>query len=869
MDSLDRYWGKAAQPDQGAGDAFHLFVLHCLDVAAVADAWLDASRSLQRQLDASGPSGRAWLLFFIALHDLGKLDVGFQVKAPAAVAALDPYPSDARSHLPTGRYWHGPEGYRLAFRELSDWLGVSDEDELFEECRDAWEPWLAAVTGHHGIVPFDTAETSGPGQLPRSLIPPSVREADRLARRAWVRRAAELFLHPAGLDLRSLPPSASPLLAGFCSVCDWLGSNTDYFAYVGRPVDYRIYLDERAVPAARILRDSGLCRGTLAVGGMPALFPDKTPRQVQTLVDGIPLEPGLTLIEAPTGCGKTEAALAYASHLLAAGLTDSVVFALPTQATANAMLGRLEAVAPKLFTDGNANLVLAHGKSRFNPDFIDLKRAATARTAQTDEAERDAYVQCAQWLGQSRKRAFLGQIGVCTVDQVLMGVLPVKHGFVRTFGVGRSVLIVDEVHAYDRYMYGLLKTVLERQREADGTAVLLSATLPLHQRRRLVAAWRKGTALAADAPYPLVTHVASAGGTVALTPARAQRPDPRAVAVRCVETSQAFPTDGVRQALVDAARAGARVAVVCNLVDEAQRLTRELRAAAPDVAIDLFHARYRFCDRLEHERRVLALYGPEARHDRGRILVATQVVEQSLDLDFDWLVTQLCPADLLFQRLGRLHRHPRPRPPGFERPCCTVLIPTEADFGRHRWVYSDRRALWRTVQLLRGTKVAIRFPRAYREWVEQVYAEEPWHDEPAAIDEAWQTYDAEQRAAWKEALRRTRERRNPFADTDEVIQILTRDGDPSLPVLPLLGGSAGPTLLDGRSLAELEDWQCDEAIELNTVAVPKTWKKRLPPIADERYEVVMQPAGSETWLAEYELGSLRYSIEFGLEFAAG
>lgn len=199
--------------------------------------------------------------------------------------------------------------------------------------------------------------------------------------------------------------------------------------------------------------------------------------------------------------------MAYAWCLLDKGLADSIIFALPTQATANAMLKRLETCAPLIFND-QTNLVLAHGKAAFNEDFWHLKSSYRQRTEQGKE---EARVQCAECLSSSRKRVFLGQIGVCTVDQVLISVLPVRHKFVRGFGLGKSILIVDEVHAYDSYMYGLLEEVLKQQHVAGGSALLFSATLPHHQREALSKTWGGSLSCQEKSPYPLVTHVGKRG----------------------------------------------------------------------------------------------------------------------------------------------------------------------------------------------------------------------------------------------------------------------------------------------------------------------------------------------------------------------
>ncbi|WP_157679832.1 CRISPR-associated helicase/endonuclease Cas3 [Nitrosococcus watsonii] len=595
---------------------------------------------------------------------------------------------------------------------------------------------------------------------------------------------------------------------------------------------------------------------------MPVVFPTFIPHQVQTLVESLPTEAGLTIIEAPTGSGKTEAALAYASKLLAAGLADSIVFALPTQATANAMLKRLESIAGILFPENDSSLVLAHGKARYNPDFIALKEAVRPHTAQARE---EALVQCAEWLVQSRKRVFLGQIGVCTIDQVLISVLPVKHKFVRGFGVGKSVLIVDEVHAYDSYMYGLLEAVLSQQRAGGGSAILLSATLPYPQRQQLAAAWQPKASLEEEAPYPLVTYLGANEGPQTWRPAEAEMPRPRTVGLDCLRLPGASPDAGLRYHIIAAATAGAQVAVICNLVDDAQRLAKQLRAQT-QVPVDLFHARFRFRDRLAKEQQVLSQYGKEGLRDKGRILVATQVIEQSLDLDFDWMVTQLCPVDLLFQRLGRLHRHSRPRPDGYGEPRCTVLLPEAADYGPHGVIYANRRVLWRTEQRLQQANGQMTFPEAYRDWIESVYAEQAWPDEPESILEAYDGFMAERWAQAQAARSLVNTRMKPFKDEDNKIRVLTRDGEQQLNMLPVQNTADGLALLDGDLLSQLSEWEKAEVLNQQTVAVPSSWNQWLPPAEDTGLHILaMEPIEEGIWEVFLDSVRLRYSREFGLE----
>jgi CRISPR-associated endonuclease/helicase Cas3 len=830
------YWGKARPVAEGA--PFHLFACHSLDVIAVADQWLQLSPVLGRSLCAGQQPHivRAWVRFFVGLHDIGKLDARFQAKAPHVVQRLAP---DRAQHVnrlsgDSSGYDHGEMGYRWALAELDLYIrSISNDDGLVHLYDDAWRPWLAAVNGHHGALP--KGSSTGKGVLPSIL-----QKVDREARATWVATLENLCLAPEGVSLTDLPPSAPPLLAGFCSVADWLGSNTDYFPYADSPSDPVDYLASRADRARAVLRAAGLLGRPTRQGGMAAVFPERQPRQVQTLVDHLPRTAGLTLIEAPTGSGKTEAALSYAAYLLATNCADSVVFALPTQATANAMLDRLKSVAPRLFPECDVNIVMAHGKSQFNPTFIDLRAAAKPATVQR---ETEALVQCADWLAQSRKRAFLGQIGVCTIDQVLLSVLPVRHAFVRTLGIGRSVLIVDEVHAYDSYMYGLLEEVIRRQKAAGGAVVLLSATLPHNQRIKLAQSWGLTSELDALAPYPLVTHVDADGQPNYFQPGGAHQPESRSVRVELQVEAEAFPGDETCKRILAAARAGARVAVICNLVDHAQRLARLLREVATDIPIDIFHARYQFCDRQARELLVQERYGPNAPRKHGRVLVATQVVEQSLDLDFDWMVAQLCPVDLLFQRLGRLHRHARSRLSGFEQPKVSVLIPQEPDFGRHKYIYENVRVMWRTKQMLMS-KAEIEFPAAYRDWIERVYAEEDWPDEPDEIVEAWDKWYVKQRAAWEEARQLASGQATAY-DDDDRIQVFTRDGEMSLTVLPVKDGA----LWNGRAIESLEEWEKGEVINQHSVAVPANWKSFLPPANDGIYHLAMYEA-DDGWGAE-------------------
>lgn len=862
-----QYWGKADEKYLGE-PKWHPLAYHCLDVSAVAASWWDANPTIRRTFLSSFNSThltenqlRAWILFFTALHDLGKFDIRFQLKAPNALAAAwRPLGKEDHglSKIDIAEFDHGWAGIAWANLEYQSWLGHGDADrEIWEQ----WRPWLAAVTGHHGDfypprmdgLNLDTDE--------------AFTQHDQNARQEFVSALAGLFLEQAGLSFKDMPPncstSAQSLLAGFCAICDWVGSNTDVFEYQMHGTFLADYFATsikkmQGGQLGDVLYRFGLLAKPIDYKGLTALLKtNETPRGIQVEVDNLPSTPGLTLIEAPTGSGKTEAALAYAWRLLNQGVADSIVFALPTQATANAMLDRVEEFAAQAF--GAANIVLAHGKREFNTGFKQLAARGAYTTAQ---GKTEAAVQCAAWLANSRKRVFLGQIGVCTVDQVLLSVLPVRHKFVRGFGLNKAVLIIDEVHAYDAYMHGLLGQVLRHQKANGGTVILLSATLPANVRTKLLGTWDSSGV--DDAPYPALWHATQGAATCTTVPVD-QQPPCREVGIECIKLPAAFPDDAVVRRIIAAAQAGARIAVVMNLVDDAQRLARLLRGKTT-LDVDVFHARYRFMDRQKKEEATLANYGRDASREKGRILVATQVVEQSLDLDFDWMVTQICPVDLLFQRLGRLHRHERKRSPEFEIARCTVLTVEEKDYGLHKLIYGNTRVLWRTQQLLTGVNKIV-FPVSYRGWIGQVYQRDDWTDEPEAISCEYDTYSALQRSREADALRLTTMTLRTYRDEDDRVTGLTRDGEMSLTVLPM---QPNDRLLNGQTISGLNERDIPETLNLHAIPTPASWKGRLTDcrldtegnLAGYR-QLEMTADGQRAWTAIG--GKFHYSEDFGLE----
>jgi CRISPR-associated endonuclease/helicase Cas3 len=871
-----RYWGKAKRDAVQPEPDYHLLAYHSLDVAAVGELWWEKSRSIRHSFtqitDLSERDTKSWVLFFIALHDYGKWDIRFQRKAPAVLKAVNP--DLARLNLSLSEneihsYYHGPEGLAWFFHDneerfsVDDWMDDSSEDWGF------WSAWFAAVAGHHGHIPDNQVETA---VLPISCKP--LEPQFKAARLSWLKALEALFLQPAGLSLSNNPPVLEKkeqiMLAGFCSICDWLGSS-DFFPY---DIEYQVtqqklkrWYEGRSKFAETALTSSGLISHTRPNPSIDKLLKKgQAARQVQCLIEKLPYEQSLTLIEASTGSGKTEAALAYAWKLLNQGLADSIIFALPTQATANAMFERLEKAAENIFQE-ETNLVLAHGRSKYQESFINLQQASKLKSFQGEE---EAWVQCGEWIAQSRKRIFLGQIGVCTVDQVLVSVLPIRHKFVRGFGIGRSVLVVDEVHAYDNYMYGLLNGVLQQQKAAGGSAILLSATLPAHQKQSLATAWECQLDDEVNDRYPLITNCfQNSTQTFDLESYPHHQPPIQYVDIELFSDESLLPNKELLQRIEQAVFNGAQVCIVCNLVDVAQNLYQLIAQQFDDNTeldqeqISLFHSRFTFNDRKVKEQTVLDTFGletnPKNVRDKGHLLIATQVVEQSLDIDFDWLITQLCPVDLLFQRMGRLHRHERKRPKGFEKRLCTVLAPDSLDYQLHELIYGNSRVLWRTHQLLEKAlkkSSQIEFPTAYREWIEPVYQEDEWVGEPEVIKVSYEKYEEMAYASSCNAKQLMNSSMNPMKDDDAKVSLLTRDGEMSLSLVPYTINSDGNRcLLDGKVEKGLDKAERFEAINLNTTPIPQSWGRtsdRLPESDDHGL----------IWL-EMQMKQHGYSCNFG------
>ena len=649
MDSCLTWPGKSADPETGIS---HPAVYHMLDVAAVADRLLVGAG-----FDRSQHQG---LVLLAALHDLGKIGNRFRDMIKDGETQGD-------------RHWQVSMAWFAHFdRDVLDPL-------LGGHCQTRFALYAAAA-GHHGGPP-EAADMGGGGNWQR-MVKGAGPQAETDARRViqefsalWPEaslEALEFGYEDAGRDWRRSAPILSRWFTGLVSVADWVGSNTTWFPATAAEPDIAGYLLIARERADVALQMSGLCGASPSQRDAGKLFAFDTfsPMQRAVLAAELPAGQTLAVIEDSTGSGKTEAALMLAHRMLQVGKGDGLFFALPTMATANAMWTRLTALGPMF--DGKPSFALAHSRARLHHAFRDLQ----GRTM--SEPEPDT-ITCAEWFADGRRKALLAQIGVGTIDQMLLGVLPTRYYALRLYALSRKILVVDEAHDYDPFMQAELEALLTFHAMLGGSAILMTATLPLGMRARLIRAFQSGAARpnVTDLPdhYP---QVAVIGDTAQISAV-----EPVAVTVRRVTVERLDTLDACLDILTDAAQRGAACAFVRNSVDEAIATVTALRARGVNAM--LHHARFALWDRLRNEGHVMETFGKAASAGarRGRVIVSTQVLEQSLDVCFDVMVSDLAPMGALIQRAGRLWRHKRERP--VDGPLLRVLSPDPQQVSDEHW----------------------------------------------------------------------------------------------------------------------------------------------------------------------------------------
>ncbi|ASO20770.1 CRISPR-associated nuclease/helicase Cas3 [Actinoalloteichus hoggarensis] len=685
-----RLWGKERDLGRRYPAIFHL-----VDTAAVAAAlWDDMvapglREDIAAELGLSVAAAGRTVQFWAALHDIGKLTPHFQCQL----------------ELPAGYPTPGHET-PAHDRAAHLWLASALAEYGYPGGRRPLARLIAEVLGaHHGrfhrIDPGDLL----PAKLPFLGLGTGPWEEQR---RATSEVLAEI-LRPA-VPTASLSRSSAMVVAGLVILADWLASQTRYIKtrldavpVAGTLAAVRAFHAGSASAAPGLVAAAGLTRLRLRPGSFAEEFPDFWPNALQaSLAEHLPSAvtgPGLLMIAAPTGFGKTEAALFSARVLGAAAGRPGIYVALPTTATADQMFARVARYLSRRGV-GDVSQALLHGMAWLSP--VD-EMIAKAVSADGVSGDRETRARFPEWM-RGRKRGLLAGVGIGTIDQALLAVLPTRHNALRMFALAGKTVVIDEVHAFGPYMRSLLVTLLSWLGELRIPVVLLSATLPAHVAAELAAAYR-GSAAPGELTDPVVSYP---GWTYV------QRDTPP------ISHAVSFPAEQRRTLLVerrpiavgddgeldrisvltrefgDLAAEGGCAAVICTTVAQAQQTYDGLlswRATVPasqrpDVV--LLHSRFPVWQREAITTRVTTGLGRDGVRPDRLILVSTQVIEQSLDLDLDFLVSDLAPVELLLQRAGRLHRHPSRdagRPPwasavGGEPRRMVVLTAPEGDLTR-------------------------------------------------------------------------------------------------------------------------------------------------------------------------------------------
>lgn len=746
---LQDAWAKLEPRDHP--QRWHSLIDHSHDVAACVQALLDLPIAASRlaRLGGCAELPEVWrerLVVLAFLHDFGKANHAFQERRGGHIAEAEPLLLDADLAEPAG------------LTLLDDWF-VDDGAAVHA---------LAFVLTHHGAPPSErngkalayTREWRATGA--RDPVK-TVRGLVEEARLRWPRAFAE------DGETLSKEPAFWHAFLGLLQLGDWLGSDAarDAFPFSEEddpPRHLRVpkvasYLTTTLGLDASALRRtmSSVTFEAIAGGAFEA-------RPIQAAA--ATAEGSVVVLESETGSGKTEAALYRFAHLFQAGRVDGLYFALPTRLAATQMIGRVQKVVERLFPQPDTQPVVvraipgdagADGRTvRSLPDF----------EVQWDD-DPDALTRRRRWAAEGPKRFLAAPIAVGTIDQALLGAVKVKHAQMRSFCLSRSLLVVDEVHASDTYMATILGNLLEQHLRAGGEALLLSATLGAEARTRLLLGHMHGERRlaveqprfsdACEIPYPSISTVrdgrvttTSYASTTSSKPVQMQ-PDSRIADV-----------DALAAQALEAAQAGARVLMIRNTVGDAVATRQALERLAPDSSVQfrvagvgtLHHSRFAREDRRRLDAEVENQFGRNAPRGSGLVLVGTQTLEISLDIDADLLIADLCPVDVLLQRIGRLHRHERVRPEGFAVARCVVLIPSGFDAALtaakrgdiagphgHGTVYQDllvleatRRLLsdaaeWVIPEMNRALVERATHPEAIAELAESLSAEDPrWND---------------------------------------------------------------------------------------------------------------------------------------------
>ena len=655
-------------------------------------------------------TAKSLVQFLGAVHDLGKATPAFQ-RMYGATNSIDldyilwekiesqGFVDFTSLRLSSPRFSH----HALAGQTLLTSFGVNED--------------IASIIGAHHGRPIDDKQMCKEQQsYPKNYFQ-SDNSSGSLSKR-WQDEQRKIFewaLESNGFakvaDLPDVKQPAQIILSGLLIMADWIASNTNYFPLI--PIDSSIIENQQGRMSHAweewSVRENWDPQNNVDVLSTytnvnelyKSRFGFEQPRNMQSIFAEIvakTIKPGIFILEAPMGGGKTEAALVAAEILASKIGSSGIFFGLPTQATSNGIFPRIENWLDQISKD-NEELEfsyrprLLHGKAALNEDRLTGRRYNLAENVDVDESQH-AHIAVNEWFS-GRKTAPLDDFVVATVDQFLLLALKQKHLALRHLGFSKKVVIIDEVHAYDAYMSEYLYMAVTWMAAYGVPVIILSATLPAEKREDLVYSYMKGTGLDWERDvikpkqglrtdnYPLITY--TDGNIAAQFDAFEQEPV-KMVAIKRIED------DELEDLIQDFFEKGGVVGVIINTVKRAQELARVCIEKYGKDRVELLHSRFIATDRINKEKNLLEMIGKGAQRPESKIIIGTQVIEQSLDIDFDVLISELAPMDLLIQRIGRLHRHANTKRPAKHQEAVLNVIGTNKDLefeSGSRAVYGD------------------------------------------------------------------------------------------------------------------------------------------------------------------------------------
>jgi len=605
--ALLNLWGKAKEGHT------HPLLYHAIDVGHVVSAIWDnvftlyTRKHISKLMGLSLRDTKCALSYWGSLHDLGKATPAFQIRYPQCIWRLRKAGLTFRDVDSSDRIRHGIMTARTAPLVLHSTTGTP----LSLSYDIAY-----AIGAHHGSWP-DESEVA-------DLLDAAIGDETWWAVRETMGKIlSRIFMPspPVPFPISSSRNAVMLVLSGIVSAADLMGSNTDYFPYCQQK-DLQRYITMSQSRAKQVVSTimtsasevSQTANNIASPLDLDTLYPIQS--AALSITEQADAPPSISIIQSATGTGKTKAALHLVLQHMRQRGQQGFYIAMPTRVSSDAMLQRIKSIM----------------------------QDATVIQVQS------GLWQSTTWF--KGKRAFLSPYGVGTIDQALKSVMPTPHFFLRLIGLSHKTIVFDEVHAYDCYMSVIFFRLLEWLRVVDASVIILTATLPLQMLQKAVQAYT-GKPLVVSVPHSSI--LVADGNTTQVY--KADSKSTKKVNIEWIERQDVVSV--IFHHIEEHS-----VCVICNTIARAQSLYNQVIAQLEkpnvkqkDIDVYLLHSRLTSRQRHNIEKQILQRFGRHTTNSTPAIVISTQIVEQSLDISFGAMVSDMCPADVFIQRIGRLQRH--------------------------------------------------------------------------------------------------------------------------------------------------------------------------------------------------------------------